>query len=108
MELVGFMIAGLMKRADGLLGRKHFERRMLGRDGAELVIAGIWPGALEEDPDLRLPPLQVGAQYRDLLIVSELPAPEVLGAPAQPQFARADRPQVPHPLSLAAGRDQIA
>ncbi len=42
---------------DGLLGRKYLECRVLGRDGADLVVAGVWPGALEEDPDLRLPPL---------------------------------------------------
>jgi hypothetical protein len=31
-----------------LIDREHLERRVLGRDGADLVVAGIWPGALEE------------------------------------------------------------
>src|SRR5208282_1811931 len=92
---------------DVLLDRKHLECRVLGRDGADLVVTGVWPGALEEDPDLRLPPLEVGAQHRYFLIVSELPAAKALGAPAQPQFAAADGPQVAHPLSFAAGRDQV-
>src|SRR5271169_1313868 len=90
--------------ADGLLGSKHLECRMTGRDSADLLVTGVWPGALEEDPDLRLPPLEVGAQHRYFLIVSELPAAKALGAPAQPQFAGADGPQVAHPLSFAAGR----
>src|SRR6266851_5056804 len=90
-----------------LLDSKHFECRIPGRDGPYLVIAGVWPGALEEDPDLRLPPLEVRAQHRHFLIVSELPAAKALGAPAQPQLARASGAQVTHPLSLAAGRDQV-
>jgi hypothetical protein len=76
--------------ADGLLDGKHLECRMPGRDGAELVIAGVWPSALEEDPYLRLPPLEVGAQHWHFLIVSELPAAKTLGAPAQPQLAHTD------------------
>src|SRR5260370_19150170 len=92
---------------ESLLDRKHLECRVFGRDGADLVVAGVWPGALEEDPDLRFPPLEVGAQHRYFLIVSEFPAAKALGAPAQPQFAGADGPQVAHPLSFAAGRDQV-
>src|SRR5271165_59810 len=92
---------------DGLLDSKHFECRVPGRDGANLVIAGVRPGAFEEDPDLRLPPLEVGAQHRHFLIVSELPAAKVLSMLAQAQLPRADGPQVAHPLSLAAGRDEV-
>src|SRR5260370_39323040 len=92
---------------DGLLDRKHLEHRVFGRDGTDLVVAGVWPGALEEDPDLCLPPLEVGAQHRYFLIVSELPAAKALGAPAQPQFAGADGPQVAQPLSFTAGRDEV-
>jgi hypothetical protein len=64
---------------------------MPGRDGAELIIGRVRPGALEEDPDLGLPPLEVGAQDRYFLVVGELPAAEALGVLAQPQFARPAR-----------------
>ena len=67
----------------GLLDRKHLERRVFGRDGADLVVARVRPGALEEDPDLCLPPLQIGAQDRYFLVVGELPAAEALGLPAR-------------------------
>ena len=77
---------------DGLRDAKHLKRRVFGRDGAELVVAGVRPGALEEDPDLRLPPLEVGAQDRYFLVVGELPAAEALGVPAEPQLAGAGRP----------------
>src|SRR5260370_35802522 len=92
---------------DGLLDRKHLERRVFGRDGADLVVARVRPGALEEDPDLCLPPLEVGAQDRYFLLAGELSAAEALGTPAQPQFAGAGGPRVAHPLGFAAGRDEV-
>ena len=91
-----------------LLGREYFERRVFGCDGQDLVVAGVWPGALEEDADLCLPPFEVGPQDRYLLLVSEFPAAEGLGAPADAQFAGAGGAQVAHPLGLAAGRHEIA
>src|SRR5215469_10602877 len=92
---------------DGLFHCKHLERRVLGRDGPKFVVAGVWPGALEENPDLGLPSLQVSAQHRHLLIVSEFPAAKDLGALAQTQLARTDRPQVADPLGLAAGCHKV-
>src|SRR4029077_11880654 len=63
--------------------------------------------ALEEDPDLCLPPSEVGAQHRYLLIVTELPAAEALRATAHPQLARAGGAQVAHPLRFATGCDEV-
>ena len=90
-----------------LIDTEDFERRVLGRDGAELIVAGVWPGALEEDPDLCLPPFQVGAQHRDLLVVGELSAAEALGTPAHSQFTGSGGAQVAYPLGLAAGCDEV-
>src|SRR6266702_3171036 len=89
------------------IGRKHLEGRVPGGDGAELLIARVRTGALEEDPDLCLPPLQVSAQDRYLLVLAELPAAEALSTPAHPQLAGADGTQVAHPLGFAAGRDEV-
>jgi DSBA-like thioredoxin domain len=91
-----------------LLDGEHFERRVSGRYGPDLVVAGVWPCALEEDPDFCLPPSQVGAQHRYLLLVGEFAAAEALGAPAHPQLVTARGAQVAHPLGFAAGRDQEA
>jgi len=44
-----------------LIDRKHLERRVLGRDNADLVVAQVRPGALE-DTDLGLPVFEVRAQ----------------------------------------------
>src|SRR5580704_8787116 len=93
-------------RKTGLDG-EHLERRVPGRDGADLLIAGLWPGALEEDPDRCLPPLKISAQDRHFLVVAELPAAEALGSPADAQFAGAGGTQVAHPLSFAAGRYEV-
>src|SRR5579864_8248261 len=90
-----------------LTDRKYLERRVFGCNGPDLVVARVWPGALEEDPDLCLPPSEVGAQHRYLLIVGELPAAEALRAPPDPQLAGADGAQVTHPLSLPAGCDEV-
>src|ERR1035438_5668305 len=92
--------------SDGLLKRKHLKRRVFRGDGADLIVARVRPGALEEDPDLGLPPLEVGAQDRYFLVVGELSASEALGTLAQPQFAGAGDPQGAHPLGFAAGGDQ--
>jgi hypothetical protein len=89
--------------APGLIGREYLERWVFRRNGADLVIARVWADALEEDPDLCLPPLQVGAQHRYLLVVGELPAAEALGASAHAQFASADSAQVAHPLVSPRG-----
>src|ERR1700683_5528158 len=67
-----------------LVRRKHLERWVLRRDGAELVVGGVRAGALEEDADLCFPPLEVGAQDRDLLVVAEFPAAEGFGPLAHP------------------------
>jgi len=90
-----------------LIDRKDLERRVLGRDGADLVVAGVWLGALEEDTYLRLLPFEIRAQHRHLLIVAELSAAEPLGALAHSQFTSAGGPQVAHRLGFAAGRDEI-
>jgi hypothetical protein len=97
------------RRAEGsLTGAKHLERRVPGRDGADLIVARVRPGALEEDPDLGLPSLEVGAQDGYLLVVGELPAAEALGTLAHPQLTGSGDPQVAHPLGFAAGRDEVA
>src|ERR1700683_2176617 len=74
-----------MARPDAMLvRRKHLERWVFRRDGAELVVGGVRAGALEEDADLCFPPLEVGAQDRDLLVVAEFPAAEGFGPLAHP------------------------
>jgi len=78
-----------------------------GGNGPELIIARVCPGALEEDPDLGLPPLEIGAEHRDLLVVSEFPAAEALRVPAHPQFAGAGDAQVTDPLGFAARGDEV-
>ena len=56
----------------------------------------------------RSPSLEVGAEDRHFLVVSELAAAEAFGPAADPQFPGSGGPQVAHPLSLATGRDQVA
>src|ERR1700729_1671306 len=102
------VITGKPGPAESLLGRKHLERRVLGSDGTELVVGGGWAGALEEDADLCLPPLEVGEQHWHLLVRGEFAAAEWLRALAQAQLARARGSQVAHPLRLTTGRDKIA
>src|SRR6266545_4382061 len=88
--------------------REDFERGVLARDGTDLLVAGVGPDALEERPDLDLPPLQVRPQHRNLLLVGELPPAERLRPLADAQFPGAGRPQVAHPLALAARRYEVA
>jgi ATP-dependent exoDNAse (exonuclease V) beta subunit len=85
------------------------EDRVAGRDAPQLVIGRIRANALEEDTDLELPPLQVGAQQWRLLVVDELGRREGLAPAAEEQRSLATRrSEVPHPLRLAAGRYEEA
>jgi drug/metabolite transporter (DMT)-like permease len=50
-----------MNESGSLGAGEHLKCRVLRRDRADLLVGRVWPGALEEDPHLRLPPLQIGA-----------------------------------------------
>ena len=69
--------------------------RKTGWSGAmrcELGVGGVAAHAVEEHTDLRLPPLQVGAQDRGLVGVGDLGRLERLGAAADAQLAGRRRP----------------
>src|SRR6185312_10427244 len=103
----GAGMPGWRRAEGGLNAAEHLERRVPGRDGADLIVARVRPGALEEDPDLGFPSLEVGAQDGYLLVVGELPAAEGFGVLAHPQLTGSGDPQVAHPLGFAARRDEI-
>jgi hypothetical protein len=63
--------------------------RVAGCDREQLLIGGVRADAREEDADLELPPLQVGAQQRGRVRVSQLGGSETLRAPANPQLVAA-------------------
>src|SRR5260221_13837815 len=81
---------------------------MVRGDAAQLLVAGVGPDAAEEGADLPLPLLQVGAEQGRPLALRDLGRgePPALAAPdGAPAAADA---HVPHPLGVAAGRDQVA
>src|SRR5262245_59025283 len=55
------------------------ERRVVGGDAAEVGVGRRRAHAVEEDADLELPSLQVGAQDLDLVVVGDLDGTERLG-----------------------------
>src|SRR4051812_14553753 len=77
---------------------EDFERRVLTDDREDLCVAGVGSDPIEEHADLELPPLQVGAQHRNLLLIRQLSTAKCLGASADPQLPLPAAPQVPPPL----------
>src|SRR5205807_2111307 len=73
----------------------------------EVLLARVGSHPLKERADLELPPLQIGAEEWRLLLVFKLGRGERLAAATDPQAALPARPQVPHPLGVTAGRDQV-
>ena len=76
---------------------------------AKSLVAGIGANAAKEDPDLPLPPLQIGAKQWLLLLVPYLDRREGLGPPAPDEQAtlRA-RAKVPRPLGVPTRRHQVS
>ena len=87
--------------------RLDLEDGVLRADRAELVVAGVGADTVEEDTDFGLPPLEVGAEDRRLLVVGELVGLELLDLLADAELAFAGDAEVLHPLRDAARRDQI-
>src|SRR5262249_31864605 len=81
--------------------------RILRRDALELDVGGVVTDSREEALDLESPALEVGAKDGGLLRVRELRGAKRLAARSEAQLACAAGAQVPHPLRLAARRDQI-
>src|SRR3984885_9364359 len=81
---------------------------MLGRGAAQLLSRGVWPNAVEEHTDLKLPALQVGAQDRWLIVIRKLDSGEVLAARTNQQPTLPAGSQVAHPLRVTARRDEVA
>src|SRR5215204_2459403 len=72
------------------------------RDPPQLVVWRIGADTLEEGADLPGPLLEVRAEEQHLLVVGNLGRGELLEPAALPQAALTARPQVAHPLRLAA------
>ena len=80
------------------------EDGVTGCDPPQFLVRGRGAGAVEEDPHFGLPPFEVGAQDRRLLLVEELHRLERLGAPAEEKLALSRGTQVSDPLRLAPPR----
>src|ERR1700742_2345986 len=83
------------------------EDGVVGGDAAEVGVGGVGADTFEEGADLPLPLFEVGAKDLWLLVVGDLGDRELLGLAADQPAPAAD-PDVPHPLGVAAGRDQVA
>src|SRR4029077_7257452 len=82
---------------------------MVGRDALELGGRRLRPDAVEELTDLPLPAPQVLAKDPLLVGVRDLVRAEALSPAAEEKAAvNAGGAEVPHPLSLAPRRDEIA
>src|SRR4051794_16941319 len=81
---------------------------MAAGDGGQLVLRGVGAHALEEHADLELPTAEVGAQDLALGVVGQLLGGEGDEVATVAQLAGAGGPQVPHPLRLSPGGDQVA
>src|SRR5947209_8644331 len=81
---------------------------MVRRDAAQVGVARLRTDTAEEDADLGLPPLEVGPQHRNLVVVRQLHRGERLAAPAQLELAGTGDAQVAHPLGVTARRDEVA
>ena len=83
------------------------EDRVIRRDPPQLGLGGFGTNAAEEHAHLGLPPGEVGAQDRGLVVVGDLGGGERLRPPAEPQLTLVRDAQVADPLGLAARRDEI-
>src|SRR4029077_15530897 len=92
-----------LRELDGL----HPEHRVVGRDAPQLLVRRIGADAPEEHADLELPPPEVVAEDRHLFGVGDLDRLEGLHAAAHDQLPSARDADVPHPLRLAARRDEV-
>src|SRR5262245_29981058 len=84
------------------------EHRVLWRDAGELAVRHVRPAQIEEAAHLEPPALQIGAQDRHLVRVSDLGCTERVASRSQTKLATPGHAQVSHPLRLAARRDQVA
>src|SRR5712691_286474 len=94
-------------RASWLLGSRvrlgaDLEDRIARRDLEQLGGGRVGVHAVEEDPDFKLPPLQVGPKDLRLLVVRKLGCGEALDPPTNLQLTAAGHSQVAYPLGLAA------
>lgn len=80
------------------LGRVQSEDRMVGRIGK----------LLELGTNLTVPALPVSGDDRRPLGDRDIDGRKECGPPARPDLTASSRAQVPHPLGIAAGRDQVA
>jgi len=64
--------------------------------------------AIEEDPNLSLPALEIGAQERRLLLIGKFNSSECLNVSAEEEFTTSGNAQVAYPLCLAPGCYQVA
>ena len=80
---------------------------MVRSDAAELAVRRLGADTFEEDPDLGLPPTEIGTKDLDLLVVSEFGRPERFRTATHTQLALASDAEVAHPLSLTTRRHQI-
>src|SRR6202022_52735 len=86
-----------------LRGLDYAEDRMIGSGAGQLLIARVRAHAAEENSDLPLPPLEIGAKPRHLLRRRKRPRCKRLGPPTDPQATRRIGAQVLHPLRVPAG-----
>ena len=96
------------RRGSILTARRDPKDRMQRRDPAQVLVWRVGADALEERADLPGPLLQVRAQNRRLLIVGNLGGGELLHPAPLSQAALTARPEVAHPLRLAARRHDVA
>src|SRR4249920_3524303 len=80
---------------------------MVGADAAQLLLGGVGADTSEEHAHLGLPPLEVGAQDRRLLLVGELRRPERLRASPYTQLSVSRCAQVTNPVRHAPGSDEV-
>lgn len=83
------------------------EYRVVRSDATQVGIGGIGTHTLEKDSYLRFPPLEIGAENFNFLVIGQLLRFKCLRASTHPQFACTRCSEIAHPLCLAAGCNQI-
>jgi hypothetical protein len=93
--------------ASDLTPKGELEDRVPRGDASELRVRRCCAHTVEEDPHLHLPTLQIGAENVSLLIVDEFDGGERLNPLADPELTGRGHPEIPDPLRLAPGCDEI-
>src|SRR5215471_14405300 len=90
-----------------LPGGLDLEHGMVGGDASQLLIGRFRPDPGEEHADLEPPLAEVGPENGRPHVFRDLGSPELLGSAADKEPSLPGCPQVPYPLRVAAGSDQI-